>query len=513
MTRSGKTRRSGGRKKAHEKSLTPTRKPNYIRLRHPFEPQTIFSDDEIFNIHETALKVLEELGIKVLLPEARDIFKKAGARVKDEMAFIGRDIVSISLNSAPNSIKLCAANPKRALIYEDGALIFSPGAGCPNANDRNRGRRPGDLNSYIETLKLHQSYDIIHKLGPSTEPQDVPTHLRHYAMMQAQMEFSDKPMFVYARGSKQTEQSFEMIRLALNLSEEDWNSGTWGTTVINSNSPRMLDKPMAQGIIDFARAKQMSIITPFCLAGAMAPITVSGALTLQHAEALAGIALAQLVNSGAPVSYGGFASNVDMKSGSPAFGTPEHIKLQIGSGQLARHIDLPWRSAAGSASNIADTQGATENISGVWGALMANATLTIHAAGWLEGGLTFGYEKFITDIEALQTVAELCKKTEATDSEIGFDAIKDVDPGGHFFATQHTMDRYSTEFYSPIISDLSNNGSWIKSGSKTATERATGIWESTLQNYVQPTTGYEVPERLASFIEKRTSEGGAPIME
>ena len=513
MTRSGKTRRSGGRKKAHEKSLTPTRKPNYSRLRHPFAPQTIFSDDEIFNIHKTALKVIEELGIKVLLPEARDIFKKAGARVQDEMAFIGRDIVSTSLNSAPNSIKLCAANPKRALIYEDGALIFSPGAGCPNANDRTRGRRPGDLNSYIETLKLHQSYDIIHKLGPSTEPQDVPTHLRHYAMMQAQMEFSDKPMFVYARGSKQTEQSFEMIRLALNLSEEDWNNGTWGTTVINSNSPRMLDKPMAQGIIDFARAKQMSIITPFCLAGAMAPITVSGALTLQHAEALAGIALAQLVNSGAPVSYGGFASNVDMKSGSPAFGTPEHIKLQIGSGQLARHINLPWRSAAGSASNIADTQGATENISGVWGALMANATLTIHAAGWLEGGLTFGYEKFITDIEALQTVAELCKKTEATDSEIGFDAIKDVDPGGHFFATQHTMERYATEFYSPIISDLSNNGSWIKSGSKTATERATGIWESTLQNYVQPTTGYEVPERLANFIEKRTYEGGAPIME
>ena len=513
MTQSVKSRRSGGRKKALEKSLTPTRKPNYSQLRHPFAPQTIFSEDEIFNIHDTALKVLEELGIKVLLPEARDIFKKAGARVQDEMTFIGRDIISTSLKSAPNSIKLCAANPERALTYEDGALIFSPGAGCPNATDHKRGRRPGNLDSYIETLKLHQSFDIIHKLGPSAEPQDVPTHLRHYATMQAQMEFSDKPMFVYARGSKQTEQSFEMIRLALNLSEEDWNSGTWGTTVINSNSPRMLDKPMAQGIIDFARAKQMSIITPFCLAGAMAPITVSGALTLQHAEALAGIALAQLVNSGAPVSYGGFASNVDMKSGSPAFGTPEHIKLQIGSGQLARHINLPWRSAAGSASNIADTQGATENISGVWGALMANATLTIHAAGWLEGGLTFGYEKFITDIEALQTVAELCKKTEATDSEIGFDAIKDVDPGGHFFATQHTMERYSTEFYSPIISDLSNNGSWIKSGSKTATERATGIWESALQNYVQPTTGYEVPERLASFIEKRTSEGGAPIME
>jgi len=505
------TKRRGGRSRPTI-SKTP-RSHNYRQLRHPFEPQSIFSNDEVLFIHDTALKVMETLGIKILLPDARNIFKKAGALVKDEMVFIGRDIVASALQTAPASVKLCAANPARSLTYENGALIFSAGAGCPNVFDRKRGRRPGDLNAYIETVKLHQSFDVIHKLGPSAEPQDIPTHLRHYSTMQTQMEFSDKPMFIYARGSKQTFDSFEMIRLGLKLSEDDWSKGVWGTTVINSNSPRMLDRPMAQGIIDFASANQMSIITPFCLAGAMAPITVSGALTLQHTEALAGITLAQLTRSGAPVSYGSFASNVDMKSGSPAFGTPEHIKMQIGSGQLARHIKLPWRSAAGSASNTADAQGATENISGIWGALMANATLTIHAAGWLEGGLTFGYEKFITDIEALQTVAELCTKTEATEAEIGFNALKEVEPGGHFFATKHTMDRYATAFYSPLVSDLSNNGSWVKSGAKRADERATDIWKDTLKNYVQPDTGKEVADRLADFIEKRSLEGGAPIIE
>jgi len=505
------TKRRGGRSRPMVSEIS--RSQRYRQLKHPFDPQTIFSSDEIVSIHNTALKVIQTLGIKTLLPEARDIFKSAGARVKDEMVFIGEDIVASALKTAPSSIILSAANPENVLTYKNGALIFSPGAGCPNIFDRERGRRPGDLKAYIETIKLHQSFDVIHKLGPSAEPQDIATHLRHYSTMQAQMEFSDKPMFVYARGTKQTQDSFKMIRLGLNLSEEEWNGGVWGTTVINSNSPRMLDRPMAQGIIDFARANQMTIITPFCLAGAMAPITVSGALTLQHAEALVGITLAQLVKSGAPVSYGGFASNVDMKSGSPAFGTPEHIKMQIGSGQLARHIKLPWRSAAGSASNIADSQGTTENMSGIWGSLMANASLTIHAAGWLEGGLTFGYEKYITDIEALQTVAELCTKTEATEAEIGFDALREVEPGGHFFAAKHTMDRYQTAFYSPLVSDLSNNGTWLKAGAKTAYERATDIWKNTLENYEQPETGKEVSDRLANFIEKRSSEGGAPIME
>ncbi len=506
-------RRSGGRTRALDQASTPRRAPDYRQLRHPFAPQSMFSADEVANVHGSALRVLQDLGIKVLLPEARAIYAGAGARVVDDMVHIGADMVAETLRTAPKSIRIRAANPARAQTYAEGAMLFQGGAGCPNVTDRIRGRRPGSLATFIETTKLHQTYDVIHLLGPSAEPQDVPVALRHYAMMQAQMEWSDKPMFVYARGTGQVMQSLEMIRIGLNLTEADFHDGVWAFSVINSNSPRMLDNPMAQGIIDLARAGQMTVMTPFCLAGAMAPVTVAGALTLQHAEALAGIVLAQMTKPGAPISYGGFASNVDMKSGSPAFGTPEHVKMQIGSGQLARHIGLPWRSAAGAASNAADMQAATENNMGLWGALMANATLTIHAAGWLEGGLAFGYEKFINDIEALQIIAELATKPVADDAEIGFDAIADVPPGGHFFATQHTMDRYATAFYAPLVADLTNVGKWTEGGALKADQRATGIWQQNLADFVQPPTGVDVAERLAQYIAEMTAKGGAAPME
>lgn len=505
--------RRGGRRGRSNGPTAPARQPNYRQLRHPFTPQSVFSDDEVNNIHNTALRVLEELGVKMLLPEARDICANAGARIEGDMVFLGQDIVAAALATAPAKIRLRSASPMREQAYENGSMIFMAGAGCPNATDLERGRRPGDLAAYEETIKLAQSFDVIHMFGPSVEPQDVPIHTRHYAMTRAQMEFGDKPMFVYARGRAQVEQSFEMIRLGLDLNEDDFTDGVWASTVINSNSPRMLDNPMAQGLIDFARAGQMSIITPFCLAGAMAPITVAGALTLQHAEALAGITLSQLAKAGAPISYGGFSSNVDMKSGSPAFGTPEHIKMQIGAGQLARHIALPWRSASGAASNTPDMQAATETNMSIWGGAMANATLLVHAAGWLEGGLSFGYEKFINDIEALQIMAEMTFKPEGSTAEIGFDALADVQPGGHFFATQHTMDRYQTAFYAPLVADLQNFGAWEEAGSKTSAMRATAIWKQVLANFKAPKTGQHVADRIADFIATKTAAGGAPPLD
>ena len=512
MTEETRRRRSRGGRSA-TKSNAPARSLSYRQLRHPFAAQQVFSDDEIANIHNTALRVLEELGVKVLLPEARKMYASGGARVDGEMVYIGRDIVEGALKTVPSSIRLRAANPEREQVYENGAMLFMPGAGCPNATDLERGRRPGSLRDYKETLKLAQTYDVIHMFGPSAEPQDVPTHLRHYEMMRAQMEFGDKPMFVYARGPGQVEQGFEMIQIGLGLSSDDFEDGVWANAVINTNSPRLLDNPMAQGIMDFARAGQMTVITPFCLAGAMAPITISGALALQHAEAFMGITLAQLTKAGAPVSYGGFSSNVDMKSGSPAFGTPEHVKMQIGAGQLARHIGLPWRSASGAASNTPDMQAATETDMALWGACMANATLTVHSAGWLEGGLSFGYEKFINDIEALQMLAEMSAKPEGSDAEIGFDALKDVEPGGHFFATQHTMDRYQTAFYAPLVADLSNFGAWTEAGEQTSAQRATEIWKRNLAEFKQPPTGAEAAARLADYIAEKTASGGAPPME
>lgn len=502
-----------GRRRNREGASKATRQPNYRQLRHPFPPQTAFSVDEVTAIHNTALRVLEELGIKVLLQEARELFAKAGARVADEMVFIGRDIVEAAIASAPKSFVIRAPNPARNQTYELGSMLFSAGSGCPNATDMERGRRPGSLRDFTETVKLMQSFDVIHVLGPCAEAQDVPINLRHFAMTKAQLEFADKPLFVYSRGRSQVHQAFEMIQAALNLTSEEFAGSVWAKTIINTNSPRMLDKPMAQGLIDFARAGQLCIVTPFCLAGAMAPITPAGALTLQHAEALAGITLTQLAKKGAPVSYGGFSSNVFMKSGAPAYGTPEHIKMQLGGGQLARLIGMPWRSATGAASNTADMQAALETTMGLWGCVLAQATLTVHSAGWLEGGLTFGYEKFINDVEGLQMMAELCQRPSGNEAEIGFDAIADVQPGGHFFQTQHTMDRYQTAFYAPIVADLNNFGTWLEHGSRTSAQRATDVWKQTLRDYTAPEGAGERVERLVPVIEKLTATGGAAPLE
>ena len=235
---------------------------------------------------------------------------------------------------------------------------------------------------------------------------------------------------------------------------------------------------MAQELIDFARAGKVSIITPFTLMGAMAPITVAGSITLSHTEALAAIVLTQLATPGAPVCYGTFTSNVDMKSGAPALGTPAHYQASLAAGQLARFTGLPWRCAAGSAASSNDVQAANENQFGLWGCLMAGATVIIHSAGWLEGGLTVSYEKLICDVEVLNMVAELCAGTRAGADEIGFEAISEVEPSGHFFATTQTMARYDSEFYEPVVHDYANFGTWKERGERGASERATDVWQA-----------------------------------
>lgn len=504
-------RRERRHRQAGEDRSQAVRRPDYRNLKNSFAPQTIFSADELEAIHETALCVLENLGIKVLLAEAREIYRRAGAIVDNstQMVRIGRDIVEAGLASAPRSIRARAGNPTRDLTFELGNMAFLAGSGAPNVTDLDRGRRAGSLADFAALTKIIQSFDVLHVQGPYVEAQDVDVKHRHYAVTRTQLTQSDKLPFVYARGTPQTDDAFEMIRLARGLTNDELRNGAWCYTVINTNSPRQLDIPMAQGIIDFARAGQISVITPFCLAGPMAPITVAGALTLQHAEALAGIALAQIARPGAPVVYGSFSSNVDMKSGAPAFGTPEHVKATLGAGQLARLTDLPWRSGGGSASNVSDAQAAHETQFALWGSVLAGATLCIHAAGWMEGGLSVSYEKLITDIEALQTVAELFQPTPGDADAIGYDAIVEVQPGGHFFAAAHTMARYRTAFYQPLVADLSNFGNWTESGSKTATERANGVWKRIVDDYRPIDRAEEIGEVLDGFISRRMSEGGA----
>ena len=489
----------------------PARDVNYRQLRNPFPIMSVFSDDEAANMHETALRLLEDLGMKVLLPEARRIYAAAGARIEGEMVYLGREIVAAALASAPKSIHCRAGAPHRDVTLELGALAFQTGAGAPHSTDLRRGRRPGSGRDFREYTRIAHHFDVFQMMSPSVEPQDIPVHLRHYFTMLAQIELTDKFPFLYARGTPQTRDNFEMLAIARGLDDAAFLSGVHAYTIINTNSPRCLDIPMAQGLIDFARNGQLSIVTPFTLMGAMAPITVAGAITLSHAECLAAITLTQLVRPGAPVCYGTFTSNVDMKSGAPAFGTPSHFQASLAAGQMARMLGLPWRSAAGSASTSNDVQAANENQLGLWGCLLAGATVIIHSAGWLEGGLTVSYEKIVTDVEVLNMVAELCAGAKAGADEIGLaTALSQVAPTGHFFAAPQTMDRYSTAFYQPLVHDYANFGTWTERGAMDASTRATAVWEAILAAEAGPATPPDRLEALRTFIERRTAEGGAP---
>lgn len=504
--------RRGGKTRG-EVSNGVKRQIDYKHLKNPLIRQPAFSDDRVEAIHQTALRVIEELGIRVLNDEARSYFKSAGAEVDEttQMVNINRALVEQALQTAPSEFVLHGATPESNVTLGGDNIAFVSVGGPPHISDLDRGKRNGTLEDTRNIIKLSQHFDVIHIQSPNVEPQDIPLHLRHLHTTESQLTLSHKPFFIFSRGKSQVADAFAMTRIARGLSEEEFEQKAWCYTVINTNSPRQLDVPMCQGIMDFAKAGQLSVITPFTLAGAMAPVTMSGALVLQHAEALAGITLAQIVRPGAPVVYGSFTSNVDMKSGSPAFGTPEFVQAAFGAGQLARHIRIPWRGSAATASNAPDEQSVYEYLMSAWGSVLGGVNMMIHSAGWLEGGLTASMEKFILDIEMLQTFAEIFQPLKSTDAELAFDAIASVEPGSHFFGCEHTMERYQTAFYEPLVSDWSNYGQWVDNGSKTATQRANQIWKKILNEFQAPGMDQVVYDEIQAFVERRTVEGGSPV--
>ena len=282
-------------------------------------------------------------------------------------------------------------------------------------------------------------------------------------------------------------------------------------SVINSSSPLRLDDPMLQGIIEMSRRNQLIVMTPFTLAGAMAPVTIIGALAQQNAEALAGIAFTQLVRPGAPVMYGGFTSNVDMKSGAPAFGTPEYMKAALVGGQLARRYHIPYRTSNVCAANTVDAQAAYESVFSLWATTMGGGNLVKHAAGWLEGGLTCSFEKTILDVDLLQMVAEFLDPLVVDDETLGLEAVREVGPGGHYFGAAHTQARYADAFYAPILSDWRNFESWQEAGSPTAMQKANRVWKDVLAAYEPPPLDAAIAEELAAFVARRKSEGGMKV--
>jgi trimethylamine--corrinoid protein Co-methyltransferase len=300
-----------------------------------------------------------------------------------------------------------------------------------------------------------------------------------------------------------------MARIGLGMSAEEMAQKPALFAIINTNSPLQLDSPMAEGLIEMSGAGQVVCITPFTLAGAMAPVTLAGTLTQQNAEALAGITLTQIVRPGAPVVYGAFSSNVDMKTGSPAFGTPEYAKAAQASGQLARRYGLPLRSSNVTSANVVDAQSTYESAMALWGAITGHANIIVHAAGWLEGGLTASFEKLIVDAEMLQMMSEYLRPIEVNDETIALDAIAEAGAGGHFFGVEHTMSRYETAFYQPFLGEQRNFETWEEAGAIDTQARANRIWKQLLRDYEQPPLDPAIDEELTAYVTQRKVGGKA----
>ncbi len=478
-------------------------------ITNPYPPMEILPNFELDMIHDTAMRVVSELGLQFQNDKAIDILAANGADVDRDtgMVRLAADRLMEWVGKAPAEFTLHARNPARNTIIGGNRINFSPVSGPPNASDLDNGRRPGSKRDQDNLIKLGQSLNILSLAGAQpVEAMELPAETRHLDFYKSQIMFTDKVWNARAIGQDRVTDALEMVAIARGVDRAQLKREPSLLTVINVNSPRIVDGEMLNGLMEMVENGQPCIITPFTLAGAMSPITLAGALAQQTAEALLVIAFTQMINPGCPVVFGGFTSNVDMKSGAPAFGTPEYAQAVIIGGQLARRYGLPYRTSNVNASNCVDAQASYESMMSIWAAFMAHANIINHATGWLEGGLTASFEKYILDAEMLQGLARMMVPPVVDTASLAFEALKTVPPGGHFFGVEHTMERYKDAFYSPILSDWQNFESWEERSGKNATERANGIWKKLLEDYVSPAIDDGIEPKLDAYIAKRKLE-------
>ncbi len=469
------------------------------------------SADQLEKIHDMSMRILEEQGLKVLSTKARDRLRAAGAEVDDGEQIVKMDRVLVEelVSKAPAKFELTPRNPDNVLELGGNILNFGMVSGPPNVHDTVRGRRQGNFSDYCELVKLAQCFNIITFYGNQTiAPIDLAVNTRHLDTYLACIKYNDKVFSSMSIGSGRVRDAAQMLAIARGISLEDLAKSPSAITNISVNSPRLLDEEMSDAACTLAELGQAVIVTPFTLMGAMTPVTIPAALAQQNAEALLSIALIQATNPGAPVVYGSFTSNVDMRSGAPAFGTPENSWANLAGGQLARRYNLPHRTSACNASNVVDAQATYETQMALWSACLCHGNLIYHAAGWMEGGLVASYEKFILDVEMLQMMAKLFEPVSFSDDEFGLEAIDEVGPGGHFFGCDHTMQRYKTAFHEPLLSDWQNYENWEMAGSKTATERAAELWQQALREYEEPKLSEDRLEELEAYVARRKEEIG-----
>ncbi len=497
------------RRAAHrnQRSRLPLLDQPVRQVVNPLPPLNWASPEEIDKLHDASMHILENTGIDFLDDEALDILEKAGAKVNRSArhAWLDRGLVLETVARAPATFTWQARNRDHSVTIGGNHIVFVPNSSMPYVSSLDNGRTTGTLEDLKNFTRLAQvCYPLHFGGGTHVEPQEIAASLRHLHRLAANITLTDKPIRDAAHGRIITTDTIDMMRISYGgtLPEDPVIGG-----IINVNSPLRYDQRMLGGLITYARAGQVTIITPFIMAGAMSPITIASALAQQNAEALAGIALSQLVKPGAPVVYGGFTMNVDMRSGSPAFGSPEGAWALLVGAQMARRYNLPYR-ASGSLTNAktADAQAAYETMWTLWPAIQAHTNYVHHAVGWLDSGLTASYEKFIIDVELLAMFTHFLEGFPIDDESLALDMIDEVGPGGHHFGTTHTQAGYENAFYQPFLSDRQGYDPWLAAGAQDTARRANGIWKQLLHEYTQPPLDPGIDEALAEFVTRREHE-------
>lgn len=499
----------GRQARQRERSVPPLVSIPFQTLRNPYAPFEILTANQVEEIHEASMRILEEIGMEFLDEETLAIWNSAGAIVdrESQRVRIERELVEDALKTVPSSFTLRARNPDRNVIIGGNHINFVTVASAPYYSDLESGRQPGSLETYEKMLRLAQVCNPIHVIeGMLLEPQDVPIAQRHLVKGYALYTLSDKAHLVASHGREITEDHVNMACIVFG-GEAEIRREPVLSAVVNVNSPLRYDERMLGGLLTYARYRQPVVVTPFILAGAMSPVSLPAALAQQNAEALAGITLTQLVSPGTPVIYGGFATSIDMQTGSPSFGGPEGALALLAGAQLARFYGLPYRGSGGlNNSKTPDAQAAYETQMTLWPAVLAHTNLILHSAGWLEAGLVCSLEKFVLDVEGLAMMGRFLNGLEISDETLALEEIAEVGPGGNHFGTAYTMARFQDAFYRPTVSDRQNYQTWAENGEKDAFHRAHEVANQLLETYERPAIAPDVQGELMEYVEKRKQE-------
>jgi len=464
----------------------------------------VLSDEGAERIEANADRILAEIGLEFREdPEVINIWKVAGAEIDGERVRFPKGMLREILKTAPAQFTQHARNPARNVEIGGNNLVFAPVYGPPFVTDLDHGRRYGTIEDFRNFVKLaYLSPWLHHSGGTVCEPVDLPVNKRHFDMVYSHIKYSDKPFMGSVTAPERAMDSVKMAQIAFGEDFVDQNCVM--IQLINANSPLVFDATMLGALKVYARHNQACIVSPFILAGAMSPVTVAGTLSQVLAEAMAGCALTQLLRPGAPVVFGAFVSSISMQSGAPTFGSPEGSLLLNGASKLARRLNLPFRSGGSfTASKLPDAQSAQESAQTILATVQSGVNFTLHAAGWLEGGLCSSYEKFILDADQLGMMHVLAKGIEISEEALAMDALQEVGPGGHFLGAAHTQRNFESAFYRSSVADNNSYEQWLADGELDASRRANARWKEMLRAYAGPELDPGIDEALQAFMLER----------